>query len=87
MLCPCSFSVARQQLDDAKTRRDWALSERQRIVAERDSMRAMCDTLRRERDDAITRLATAIRDTDELQRQKQLAEREWKKLRYASLIS
>lgn len=77
-----SFPVgSRQEIDSAKQQRDWALSERQRIVAERDSMRTMCDTLRRERDDAITKLAVAIRDTDELQRQKEQAERELKKIK------
>lgn len=81
MFCHWCVAGSRQEVDSAKQQRDWALGERQRIVAERDSMRTMCDTLRRERDDAITKLAVAIRDTDELQRQKELAERELKKIK------
>jgi len=61
--------------------REWALVERQRIVAERDSVRSMCDELRRDRDGAVTKLADAFRCAEQLQRHKELADRELLRLR------
>ncbi|KAL1238240.1 Disks large [Trichinella spiralis] len=75
------LTLVRQEVEAAKQQRDWALGERQRIVSERESMRSMCDNLRKERDDAITRLAVAIRDSDEIMRQKDQAEREIRKIK------
>uniref|UniRef100_A0A915I813 Uncharacterized protein n=1 Tax=Romanomermis culicivorax TaxID=13658 RepID=A0A915I813_ROMCU len=75
------YESSRQELESAKQMREWALVERQRIVAERDSIRAMCDELRRDRDNAVTKLADAFRDTEELQRYKEQAERELKRMR------
>lgn len=63
------------------SKRDWALGERERTLSERDSIRTMCDQLRKERDDAISSLAKAIKDSDDLQRQREKAERELKVLR------
>uniref|UniRef100_A0A5S6R1B0 Disks large-like protein 5 n=1 Tax=Trichuris muris TaxID=70415 RepID=A0A5S6R1B0_TRIMR len=72
---------ARQEVEGAKQQRDWALAERQRIVSERESIRNMSETLRLERDEAVTNLAIAIRDADTLRCQKEHAERELRKLR------
>jgi hypothetical protein len=49
----------------SKSRRDWAISEREKIVQERDSVRNLCDELRKERDTATSKLLAAIRDKDE----------------------
>jgi hypothetical protein len=57
-------------MEEARRRRDWALAERERIVAERESLRLMCDQLRLERDDAITKFANAIKDADEQRTQR-----------------
>ena len=38
------------EADVAKGRRDWAFSERDKVVLERESIRTLCDKLRRERD-------------------------------------
>lgn len=54
-----------QDSEIAKGRRDWAISEREKIVQERDSVRNLCDELRKERDTATSKLLAAIRDKDE----------------------
>ncbi len=41
---------ANMEADVAKGRRDWAFSERDKVVLERESIRTLCDKLRRERD-------------------------------------
>ncbi|WAQ95505.1 DLG5-like protein, partial [Mya arenaria] len=61
-----------------KNRRDWAMSERDKIVQERDSMRTLCDSLRRDRDRAVSDLAQALRDYDDMKKQKSDAVRELK---------
>ena len=38
------------EADVAKGCRDWAFSERDKVVLERESIRTLCDKLRRERD-------------------------------------
>lgn len=53
------------EADVAKGRRDWAFSERDKVVLERESMRTLCDKLRRERDRAVSELAEALRDSNE----------------------
>ena len=45
-----NFSEATMEADVAKGRRDWAFSERDKVVLERESIRTLCDKLRRERD-------------------------------------
>ena len=50
-----SFSEATMEIDVAKGRRDWAFSERDKVVLERESIRTLCDKLRRERDRWVTR--------------------------------
>ncbi|XP_053393187.1 disks large homolog 5-like isoform X2 [Mercenaria mercenaria] len=65
----------------AKSRRDWAMSERDKIVQERDSVRTLCDNLRRDRDRAVSDLAQALRDYDEMKKQKQESLRELKEIK------
>ena len=76
-----AFAANKEESTKAMSKRDWALGERERTLSERDSIRTMCDQLRRERDDAISSLAKAIKDSDDLQRQREKAERELKQLR------
>ena len=42
------------EADVAKGCRDWAFSERDKVVLERESIRTLCDKLRRERDRYVT---------------------------------
>ena len=54
----------------SKRRRDWAFSERDKIVLERESIRTLCDKLRRERDRAVSEQAEALRDLDDRKKQR-----------------
>lgn len=72
---------ALQEAEVAKCRRDWAFQERDKIVAERESIRTLCDNLRRERDRAVSDLADALRNLDDLRKQKNDAVRELKELK------
>ena len=58
------FIEAGLEADVAKGRRDFAFSERDKVVLERESIRTLCDKLRRERDRAVSELAEALRDLD-----------------------
>lgn len=69
----CKNSVITEALQEAevsKRRRDWAFSERDKIVLERESIRSLCDRLRRERDRAVSDLAEALRDSDDIKKQR-----------------
>ncbi|CAM9204765.1 unnamed protein product, partial [Lampetra planeri] len=70
-----------QEAEVAKCRRDWAFQERDKIVAERESIRTLCDNLRRERDRAVSDLADALRNLDDTRKQKNDAARELKELK------
>ncbi|XP_053548098.1 disks large homolog 5 [Bombina bombina] len=72
---------ATQEAEVAKCRRDWAFQERDKIVAERESIRTLCDNLRRERDRAVSELAEALRNLDDMRKQKNDATRELKELK------
>ena len=48
------------EADVAKGRRDWAFSERDKVVLERESIRTLCDKLRRERDRYVTFQFTVV---------------------------
>ena len=61
---------ALQEAEVSKRRRDWAFSERDKIVLERESIRTLCDRLRRERDRAVSEQAEALRDLDDRKKQK-----------------
>ncbi|NXQ06958.1 DLG5 protein, partial [Vidua macroura] len=62
-----------QEAEVAKCRRDWAFQERDKIVAERESIR--------ERDRAVSDLAEALRNLDDMRKQKNDAVRELKELK------
>lgn len=70
-----------QEIEVCKKRRDWAFSERDKIVLERESIRTLCDNLRRERDRNFSDLAEALLESDEIKRQKNEALKELKQLK------
>lgn len=75
---------ALQELTECKRQREWAFGERDRIVSERDNVRIVCDQLRLERDGAVTDLFSALRDCNDIRRQKNDAVRELKEFRCGS---
>ncbi|XP_076762837.1 MAGUK family member discs large 5 isoform X3 [Xylocopa sonorina] len=72
---------ALQEAEVSKRRRDWAFSERDKIVLERESIRTLCDRLRKERDRAVSELASALRDSDDIKKQRNEASKELKDLK------
>ncbi|XP_021957965.1 disks large homolog 5 isoform X3 [Folsomia candida] len=72
---------ASKEADVAKMRRDWAFSERHKIVQERESLRILCDRLRKERDRAVSDLAEALSESEDIRKQKNLASKQLKELR------
>lgn len=61
--------------------RDWAISEREKIVLERDNVKILNDELQKERDTAVSDLLQAIRDSEEIKKQKDEAIHEIEHLR------
>ena len=59
----------RDEAETYKKRRDWAISENKKIMMERESMRFMCDTLRKERNHRDRELSQVLRDNDKLKKQ------------------
>ena len=51
------------------------------VVLERESIRTLCDKLRRERDRAVSELAEALRDLDEVKKNRNELNKENKDLR------
>ncbi|RWS23288.1 discs large protein-like protein [Leptotrombidium deliense] len=70
-----------QQLETAKRQYEWAFCERDKIVLERESIRVLCDKYRRERDRAVSDLAEALMDSDDIKRQRNEASKELKDLK------
>lgn len=64
-------------------RRDWAFSERDKIVLERESIRTLCDNMRKERDRAVSELAEALRESDAIKKQRNELMKEVKMLKEA----
>ena len=52
-----------------------------KVVMERESIRTLCDKLRRERDRAVSELAEALRDSDDVKKQGSECAKENKDLR------
>ena len=67
---PLFFPDTQQELESSKSDRDQAYTARSVIMQERESIRTLCDILRRERDRAGSALAETLRDRDDLKRQK-----------------
>ncbi len=53
-----------------------AFNERDKMLKERESIRALCDDMRHQRDKAISELAEALHESDELKKQKIMAYRQ-----------
>ncbi len=53
-----------------------AFNERDKMLKERESIRALCDDMRHQRDKAISELAEALHESDELKKAKSLAYRQ-----------
>jgi len=70
-----------QEAEVSKRRRDWAFSERDKIVLERESIRTLCDSLRKERERAVSDLVVAIRDSDDIKKQRNEALKELKEIK------
>ncbi|KAM3956975.1 LOW QUALITY PROTEIN: MAGUK family member discs large 5 [Aphomia sociella] len=52
---------AQREAEVSKRRRDWAFSERDKLLQERESVKALCNRLRKERDQMVGELADARR--------------------------
>ncbi|XP_037293076.1 disks large homolog 5 [Manduca sexta] len=52
---------AQREAEVSKRRRDWAFSERDKLLQERESVKALCNRLRKERDQMVGELAEARR--------------------------
>ncbi|XP_049876272.1 disks large homolog 5 isoform X2 [Pectinophora gossypiella] len=52
---------ATREAEVSKRRRDWAFSERDKLLQERESVKALCNRLRKERDQMVGELAEARR--------------------------
>ncbi|XP_055340188.1 LOW QUALITY PROTEIN: disks large homolog 5-like [Paramacrobiotus metropolitanus] len=72
---------AEREAEILESRRNWAFSERDKIVLERESMKILCDNLRRERDKALADLAEVRRDLDEMHKLRSQAVNEAAELR------
>ncbi|XP_076455476.1 disks large homolog 5-like isoform X2 [Babylonia areolata] len=75
------LSDAEQEAMVATKRRDWAFSEIDKTVQERESIRTLCDNMRRYRDRAVSDLAKALRNCDECEKQKNDAIKELNEIR------
>ena len=53
---------------------------------ERESIRTLCDKLRRERDRAVSELAEALRDSDDVKKQGNECAKDNKELRYGCIL-
>lgn len=60
---------AQNEAEVSKKRRDWAVSEKKKMILERESIRYLCDSLRKERNTRDRELSKALTDNDELKRQ------------------
>ena len=66
----------------AKQRRDWAFSKIDQTVQERESIRTLCNNLRRDRDRAVSDLAKSLKNFDESEKQKNDAIKAVKEMKY-----
>ncbi|XP_061197090.1 disks large homolog 5-like isoform X2 [Saccostrea echinata] len=72
---------AKTEADKSKKNRDWALGERDKIVQEREGIRSLCESLRHQRDRAVSDKAQALRDYDNIKKEKMEACKELKEIR------
>ncbi|CAH2044278.1 unnamed protein product, partial [Iphiclides podalirius] len=55
---------AQREAEVSKRRRDWAFAERDKLLQERESVKALCNRLRKERDQMVGELADARRHSN-----------------------
>lgn len=72
---------AKTEAEKSKKNRDWALGERDKIVQEREGIRSLCESLRHQRDRAVSDKAQALRDYDNIKKEKMEACKELKEVR------
>ncbi|CAG9767331.1 unnamed protein product [Ceutorhynchus assimilis] len=72
-----------QEAEVSKGRRDWAFSERDKIVLERESIKTLGDNMRKERDRAVSELAESLRESDAIKKQRNELIKDNKALREA----
>lgn len=72
---------AQNEAEVSKKRRDWAVSEKKKMILERESIRYLCDSLRKERNTRDRELSKALTDNDELKRQVKELSRQLTELR------
>lgn len=70
----------------SKKRRDWAFNERDKIVLERESIRTLADSLRNQREDALSKLACVTKDCDDLMKKNKKLSEELTELKYVKSI-
>ena len=75
-------SGAETEVAISQRRRDWAFSERDKVIRERDSIRTLSDNLRREKDRAVAKLAEALRESDDIQKHNSLMTQQHKLLKW-----
>ena len=63
------LSNATLEADVAKGRRDWAFTERDKVMLESEGVQALCDKLRKERDKAVNDLIDKIKEINDLKSQ------------------
>lgn len=63
------LAESQNEAEISKKRRDWAINEKKKILLERESIRYLCDSLRKERNQRDRELSKALTDNDELKRQ------------------
>lgn len=75
------LSEALQEAEVSKGRRDWAFSERDKIVMERESIRTLYVNMRKERDRAMSELAESLGGYDAVKKQRNELVKEVKMLK------
>lgn len=70
----------------SKRRRDWAFNERDKILLERESIRTLADSLRKQREDALSKLASVTKDCDDLMKKNAKLSEELTELKYVKSI-
>lgn len=75
------FKEARDEASKSNATRDWAFNIRDKSEREKESLRSLCESLRRERDRAVSELAEALSESKEMKRQKNLASDQLEELR------
>ncbi|XP_015793530.1 disks large homolog 5-like [Tetranychus urticae] len=69
------------EIETLKKERDDALEFKEKVSLERESMKTLCDRLRKERDRVVCDLAEALRDSDDMRRQLNDAQKELSELK------